>query len=273
MGELHIGGDGLGRGYLNCPDLTAEKFIPNPFSTEQGARLYRSGDLARYLPDGNSEFLGRIDNQIKIRGYRIEPGEIQTVLGQHPSIRESVVILREESAEDRQLIAYVVAISSTPISASELRTYLQQKLPQYMVPSVFIFLDSLPLSPNGKVDLKALPEPDTDRPELEKAFLAPRTPTEELLAQIWSKVLKIDKVGVYDNFFDLGGHSLLATQVVSRVRDSFHAEILLRSLFEHPTVAGLAQQIEEAQARMFGTEKKTALITKLESLSDDEANK
>jgi amino acid adenylation domain-containing protein len=244
VGELHIGGDGLARGYLNRPELTSEKFIPNPLSADPTSRLYKTGDLSRYLPDGNIEFLGRIDHQVKIRGYRIELGEIEAVLGQHPAVREAVVLAREDSPGERRLVAYVIAAPGLAPSANELRSFLQQKVPQYMVPSVFMFLDSLPLTPNGKVDRKALPAPDQSRPELGESYSGPCTPVEELLANIWAEVLKLDKVGIHDNFFHLGGHSLLATRVVSRVREAFQVELPLRTLFESPTVAGLAGQME-----------------------------
>jgi len=242
-GELHIGGVGLARGYLNVPELTAEKFIPDSFGNELGARLYKTGDLARYLPDGNIEFLGRIDNQIKIRGYRIELGEIESVLSQHPSVREVVVLAREDTPGDKRLVTYVVSQQGESLEAAELRKFLKQKLPEYMIPSVFVVLDALPLTPNGKVDRRALPAPDQSRPELEQWYQAPRTPMEEILAKIWAEVLKLERIGIHDNFFDLGGHSLLATQVISRVRAGFQMEISLRTLFEKPTVAELANAI------------------------------
>ncbi len=191
-GEVHIGGAGLARGYFKRPELTAEKFIPHPFSDEPGMRLYKTGDLARYLADGTIDFLGRIDNQVKIRGYRIELGEIETVLGQLPAVRQVVVLAREDNPGDRRLVAYVVAVPGAP-SAHELRSFLQQKLPEYMVPAAFMFLDSLPLTPNGKLDRKALPAPDQTRPELEETFVAPQTPVEETLASIWAGVLKVDQ--------------------------------------------------------------------------------
>jgi amino acid adenylation domain-containing protein len=266
-GEVHIGGAGLARGYLNRTDLTAEKFIPNPFSEEPGARLYKTGDLACYLPDGNIEFLGRIDHQVKIRGFRIELGEIESVLGQHPGVREAVVLAREDDENpksktctepgrsienlksDKRLVAYVVPRREPAPTINELRSFLKEKLPEYMVPSAFVFLDPLPLTPNGKIDRKRLPALDQNRPEPEESYVAPRTPVEELLAEIWAEVLKLDKVGIHDNFFDLGGHSLLATQVISRVRNTFQVEVAVRSLFEMPTVAGLADAIEEARLR------------------------
>ncbi|MEA5505979.1 amino acid adenylation domain-containing protein [Halotia wernerae UHCC 0503] len=238
-GELHIGGVGVARGYLNRPDLTDEKFIPNPFSNQPESRLYKTGDLARYLPDGNIEYLGRIDHQVKIRGFRIELGEIETVLCQHLAVREAVVV-----QENQSLVAYVVFHQNTAHSINELRNYLQQHLPEYMIPSTFMLLDSLPLTPNGKVDRRALPTPEQTRPELKQTFVAPRNPTEEILAGIWIKILGIEQLGIHDNFFDLGGHSLLATQVISQVRKAFGLEIPLRDLFASPTVAELAKHIE-----------------------------
>ena len=243
-GELHIGGAGVARGYLNRPDLTAEKFIPNPFSDEPSARLYKTGDLARYLPDGNIEFLGRIDHQVKIRGFRIELGEIGTVLSQHPEVRETVVAAREDAPGDRRLVAYVVPNHEPAPSTSELRGFLKQKLPEYMLPSAFVFLNSLPLAPNGKVDRRSLPTPDRSRPDLKETFVAPRTLVEKVLAGIWSEVLAADKMSIQDNFFDLGGHSLKATQVASRVREAFRIELPVRNLFEAPTIADLAERIE-----------------------------
>jgi len=243
-GELYIGGDGVVRGYLCRPALTAERFIPDPFSEEAGARLYRTGDLARYLPDGNIEFLGRIDHQVKVRGYRIELGEIEAVLGQQPSVRETVVLAREDEPGDKRLVAYVVPNDEHEPAVSELRRFLQKKLPEYMVPSAFVTLEALPLTPNGKVDRRTLPAPDRVRSELEGVFVAPRTPAEEVLAGIWAQVLGVEQVGVYDSFFELGGHSLLATQVVSRIRQAFQVELPLRDFFGIPTVAGLAQAID-----------------------------
>jgi amino acid adenylation domain-containing protein len=242
-GELYIGGVQLARGYLSHPDLTAENFIPNPFEHEPGARLYRTGDQARYLSDGNIEFLGRVDHQVKIRGFRIELGEIESVLSQHPAVREAVVVAREDEAGDKRLTAYVVTGRSVP-SAGALRSFLKQKLPDYMVPSAFIFLASLPLTANGKIDRGALPDPAQDRAEFGSALAAPQTPIEKLLAKTWAEVLKLAKSGVHDNFFELGGHSLLATRLIYRLRDVFHVELLLRDLFERPTVAGLAERIE-----------------------------
>jgi acyl-CoA synthetase (AMP-forming)/AMP-acid ligase II/acyl carrier protein len=251
-GELCLGGDGLARGYLGRPRATAERFIPNPFSGKPGSRLYTTGDLARFLPDGNLEFLGRIDHQVKVRGYRIEPGEIESVLRQHPMVKEAVVVARKEVLEagpgsprtDRRLVAYVVLRAAADPGVSELRRFVRGRLPEYMVPSAFVSLEALPLTPSGKVDRRALPAPDRLRPELARAFVAPRTPTEEVLGTIWAQVLGIDQVGVHDSFFELGGHSLLATQVVSRVRQAFDLQVTLHLLFEAPTVAGMAEHID-----------------------------
>ncbi|WP_020479985.1 non-ribosomal peptide synthetase [Mastigocladopsis repens] len=244
-GEVYIGGLGLGQGYLHRPDLTAEKFIPNPYSNQPGARLYKTGDLGRYLPDGTIEFIGRSDYQVKIRGFRIELAEIEAVLGQHPDIREAVVLARED-AGNKRLVAYVVPNNVDSLQnskSSDLARFLQEKLPDYMLPSSFVMLEALPLTPNGKVNRSALPAPEQVRLE---TIATPRTPVEEVLVGIWVKILNIQQVGINDNFFELGGHSLLATQVISQVREAFQVELPLRSLFESPTVAGLGDRIETA---------------------------
>lgn len=243
-GALYIGGVGLARGYIKRPDLTAEKFIPDPFCTEAGARLYKTGDLARYRSDGNIEYLGRDDYQVKIRGFRIEPGEIEGTLAQHPAVREAIVLAYEDESEGKRLVAYVTAEATKSLTGGELRGFLKDKMPEHLVPAVFVVLDVFPLTANGKVDRRALPAPDGRRPELNEAFVACRTPTEELLAEIWAQVLGVERVGIHDNFFQLGGHSLLATQVVSRIREAFQVEMPLRRLFEAPTIAGLAESIE-----------------------------
>ncbi|QEI42139.1 Linear gramicidin synthase subunit D [Dolichospermum sp. UHCC 0315A] len=242
-GELHIAGVGLARGYLNRTDLTEAKFIPNPFCNKPSSRLYKTGDLARYLPDGNIEYLSRIDNQVKIRGFRIELGEVEAVLTQHPVVRETVVIARENSAGDKQLVAYLVPHQEPAPTNSDLRHFLKAQLPDYMMPSAFVVLETLPLTPNGKVDRRALPQPEL-RPELEPTFVAPQTPTEELVASIWEKVLRVSQVGINDNFFELGGHSLLATQLLLQVNDACRVELPLSKLFEDPTVASLSNYIE-----------------------------
>ena len=243
-GELHVGGESLARGYLRDPKLTAEKFIPDPFSQEPGARLYKTGDLVRFLPDGNIQFLGRMDDQVKIRGIRIEPGEIAAVLREHPQVREVVVLARDENEGQKQLVAYVVPKQQQALTVSELRNYLAGMLPAHMAPSAYILMTTLPLLANGKVNRHALPPPGKSRPDLAESYVAPRTPVEITLTEIWRELLELDEVGVEDNFFDLSGHSLTAVQVVSRVRDIFGLEMPVRCLFESPTVAGLALVVE-----------------------------
>jgi amino acid adenylation domain-containing protein len=241
-GELYIGGSGLARGYLEKPDLTAERFVPEPFSGEAGSLMYRTGDLARYLPDGNIEYLGRIDHQVKVRGFRIELGEVEAALQEHVSLKETVVIVREDTPGEKRLVAYCVPNQIPGPSPAQLRELLKERLPDYMVPSAFVEMEALPLTPNGKVDRKALPVPELGEPRAEGR--APRTPVEEILVDVWSEVLNVDHVGVNDNFFDLGGHSLLATRLMSRLRRALKIEIPLRTLFENPTVAALAAAIE-----------------------------
>jgi pristinamycin I synthase 3 and 4 len=237
-GELYVCGVGLARGYWHRPGLTAERFVPSPY--RDGERLYRTGDLVRYLADGNLEFLGRLDHQVKIRGYRIELGEIEAALVEHPDVGHAVVVAREDAAGDKRLVAYVVA-SNVAADSGKLRTHLQRLLPEYMVPSVYVVLETLPLTPNGKVDRRALPAPEG---VVRGEYVAPRNPTEEVLASIWCELLKLDRVGVHDNFFELGGHSLLAMRLLARIRDAFQIELPLRTLFEVPTVAGLAKRVE-----------------------------
>ncbi|HJP91739.1 MAG TPA: amino acid adenylation domain-containing protein [Pyrinomonadaceae bacterium] len=245
-GELFIGGAGVARGYLNQPVLTAERFIPNPFSTEQGTRLYRTGDLVRYLPDGAIEYLGRNDHQVKVRGHRIELGEIESVLTQHPAVLQGVVMARATAAGDVRLVAYVIPTETESWPGEgELRSFLSERLPGFMVPSTFMLMEAFPLTPNAKVDRKSLPEPDWSQTAVTtRTFVAPRTPFEEVLAGIWSEILGIERVGINDNFFELGGHSLLATTFVSRVRDVFQVELPLRRLFETPTLAGIAEAVQ-----------------------------
>ncbi|MBP5971792.1 amino acid adenylation domain-containing protein [Brasilonema sp. CT11] len=244
-GELLIGGAGLARGYRNRPELNSEKFIPNPFSDKPGERLYRTGDLARYLPDGKILFIGRIDNQVKIRGFRIELGDIEAALSQHPSVREVVVVATQDNPGDKRLVAYLVKEPSTQrLCLRNLRSFLQGKLPKYMIPSVFVLINSLPLTPNGKVDRRSLQAPNQDTPILNDAFVAPRTKVERQLAQIWTQVLSVESVGIHDNFFELGGHSLLLVQMLARVRETFQLELPVLSLFQAPTIAGLAEAIE-----------------------------
>jgi amino acid adenylation domain-containing protein len=267
VGELFLGGDGLARGYLNRPSLTAERFVPDPFSGERGARLYRTGDLARYRPDGELEFLGRADHQVKVRGFRIELGEIEAALLAQEGVRACVVVALEDEPGEKRVVAYVAAGADAvadgeaagdgsaargSVSAASLRARLRERLPEYMVPSAFVFLDGLPLTPNGKVDRKALPAPEASGSDVEN-YVAPRNEVEEMLCGMWAEVLKAERVGVEDNFFELGGHSLLATRLTSRVREAFGVELPLRRLFERPTVAGLARAIGEEKFGGSGT--------------------
>ncbi len=252
-GELHIGGMGLARGYLNRPELTQEKFIPNPFEKDEvipptplnkggnePSKLYKTGDLARYLPDGKIEYLGRIDNQVKLRGFRIELGEIEALLNQNEAVQSSCVIVREDNLGDKRLVAYVVPQPEINLTINEIRQFLRAKLPDYMVPTAFVLLDTFPLTPNGKIDRRALPVPDL---QSQGEYIAPRNPIEEKMAQIWAEVLKLKRVSIEDNFFELGGHSLLATQVISRLQETFEIVLPLRYLFESPTIAQLSAVI------------------------------
>jgi acyl carrier protein len=269
---LCVGGRGLGRGYLQRPELTAQKFVPQPFSAAPGARLYTTGDLARYWPDGTLAFLGRIDHQVKIRGMRIEPGEVEAVLCQHPAVASAVVIARQETAGDKRLVAYVVPPPDLVPTSAELRHFLQAQLPDYMVPAAFALLAELPLTPNGKVDRQALPAPDQARPDLEKVFVAPRTPVEEAIARIWAEVLGRQQVSIHDNFFALGGHSLLAAQVIYRLSEVFLVELPLRSLFETPTVAGVAAVVAQQQGEQAEHARIAQALADIEQLSADDVH-
>jgi amino acid adenylation domain-containing protein/non-ribosomal peptide synthase protein (TIGR01720 family) len=245
-GELYVGGVGVGRGYLNNPGQTAQSFIPNVFSVDPGARLYKTGDWARFHPDGNIEFLGRIDYQVKIRGFRIELGEIEAALVAHPSVREAVVLAQEDLPGNKRLLAYIVTRDGEPASTSELRNFIKQRLPEYMVPSVFVTLDRMSLTANGKVDRKALPVPEGERPELNKVFTPPGTPIEEQLADIWQQILRVERVGIHDNFFELGGDSILMIQVISKA-GSAGLRLTLKQFFLHQTIAELAALVSETQ--------------------------
>jgi amino acid adenylation domain-containing protein len=252
-GEIYIGGAGVARGYWQSPELTAEKFV----SAEDGTRIYRTGDRGRYLSDGNIEFTGRMDEQVKVRGFRIELGEIESVLTEHESVREAVVVALDDKGGEKRLVAYVVTDAARNVS--DLRSHLKERLPDYMIPSAFVYLDALPLTSHGKIDRRALPAPDAERPALAEAFIAPRTPAEKSLASIWTKLLGINRVGINDSYFELGGDSLLATQLASQVRNLFEVELPLVKLFRHPTLAEMATSIEEA------------IIEQMEEISDDEA--
>ncbi len=240
-GEIYIGGEGLARGYLNCPDLTAERFLAHPFSSEEGARLYRTGDVGRYTITGEIEYLGRVDQQVKVRGYRIEVGEVEAVLSAHPAVREAVVVARQDAPGETRLVAYMVVDKKGAAGAQEVRGYLRTKLPSYMIPSAFVLLDELPLTPNGKVDRAALPVPDTGKRELTKAVVAPRNELEQVIIEIWRDVLNVEAISIHDNFFDLGGHSLLIAKAHARLQDALETEFSMVHMFEHPTVSSLAE--------------------------------
>ncbi|HEY7350649.1 MAG TPA: amino acid adenylation domain-containing protein [Ktedonobacterales bacterium] len=257
-GELYIGGAGLARGYLNRPELTAERFVPDPFSADPGARLYRTGDLARYLPTGEIDFLGRLDHQVKVRGFRIELGEVETLLRQHPAIRAAVVVAREDTPGDKRLVAYFVAGEGDPPAHAGLRSFLKEYLPDYMIPSAFVMVEQMPLTPNGKVDRRALPAPDTDHLVRDEIGALPSTPMEIEVAAILAGFLKVEQVGLDENFFMIGVNSLLGTQAIARMNETFKVKLSLRTLFDAPTVRELAATIEEV------------ILTKLETLSDEE---
>jgi amino acid adenylation domain-containing protein len=272
MGEIYVGGKGVARGYLHQPQLTAEKFMPHPFTEDGNARLYKTGDLGRYRPDGEIEFLGRLDDQIKLRGFRIELGEIEGAIAQHPAILETVVMVREDSPGDRRLVAYLhPQPDAEPNLTDTLRQALRETLPDYMVPSIFIALTTFPHTPNGKIDRQALPNPEQMQPERSHAFVAPRTATEVKLVEIWTEILKVNAVGIHDNFFDLGGHSLLATQLASRCRDAFQIEIPLRQFFDAPTIADLATSIAQQLAEASEATLFAQALAEIQQLSDEEA--
>jgi acyl-CoA synthetase (AMP-forming)/AMP-acid ligase II/acyl carrier protein len=285
-GELYIGGVVLARGYLGRAELTAERFVPDPLGLERGGRLYRTGDMARYRRDGELEFLGRGDDQVKVRGYRVELGEVETMLSQHPGVREAVVVAREEPGGGKRLVAYVVAHDAaregsgngdngggeSGVRSSELRAYLKERLPEYMVPGAYVQLEQMPLSPNRKVDRKALPEPEGAGVERETEYVAARTPVEELLVEIWAELLGLERVSIHDNFFELGGHSLLATQLVSKLQQTLVIEVPLRQIFETPTIAEFAAAISQNSDYMQNEDQAVVneLLSRLEQLSDSE---
>jgi amino acid adenylation domain-containing protein len=258
VGELYIGGAGLARGYLNRPELTAEQFIPHPFSDDPHARLYKTGDLARFLPDGQIAFLGRNDHQIKIRGYRIETNEITSVLNEHPAIQTSVVVAREDVPGDKCLVAYIVLVPGACVTVRSLQDTLATQLPDYMIPATFVVLESLPLTPNGKIDRASLPMPDTTNTLRDEVIALPSTPTEKRVAAIVTSLMNLEQVGVDDNFFLLGGHSLLGTQIIAQLAETFGVDLSLRSLFESPTVRLLSAEIERL------------ILARVEAMSDEE---
>ena len=257
-GELHIGGIGVARGYRNRPQLTAQRFIPNRFNEKVSERLFRTGDRASFLPDGRIAFLGRIDEQVKVRGFRVEPNEVTATLNVHPCIQQSVVVAREVGPSDARLIGYLVLAPESHLTLSALRAFLQARLPDYMVPAIFVRLEKLPLTPNGKVDRMSLPAPDETNTLREDAYAAPRTEMEKTVAGILERLLKLEHVDVEENFFSLGGHSLLGAQLIARLRDTFGIEMPLRVVFEAPTVAELSAEIERL------------LVTKLQAMSEKE---
>jgi amino acid adenylation domain-containing protein len=260
-GELLIGGANVARGYLNLPELSAQKFVPNLFGGNPRGRLYRTGDLVRRLPNGEIAFLGRIDDQIKIRGYRIEPEEVTVALNRHPEIETSAIVARADASGEKQLVAYVVAKQNSQLSAASLRSELAKRLPDYMIPSAFVQLECLPITANGKLDRSALPGPQSESALQENAYEAPQSELQARLAKIVANLLRVERVGIDDNFFNLGGHSLLGAQMIARITDVFGVELSLLNLFEDPTVRGISAEIE----RLF--------LAKLESMSEDEAQR
>ncbi|MBV9789977.1 MAG: non-ribosomal peptide synthetase [Chloroflexi bacterium] len=246
-GELYIGGDSLARGYLNQPALSAEKFVPHPYSAAVGSRLYRTGDLARFRPDGQLEFLKRLDQQIKLRGFRIELGEIEAALLEHPQVSEVVVVLLGTEPSETRLVAYIVLQNDASVTVNDLRSFLKQKLPEYMVPSAFMLLPHLPLTTNGKVDRQALPAPQGERPELESTYVAPRDDLEQVLTNVWQEHLRITKLGIHDNVFDMGAHSLLVAQVHIHLGELLDTDISMLDLLQYPTVSTLAERMRRNQ--------------------------
>ena len=246
-GELYIAGVGLSRGYHNKPDLTAEKFIPNPFSDEIGSRMYATGDLVKYLNNGNIQFIGRIDSQVKLRGFRIEIGEIVSVISRYPTINEVIVIVREDKPGIKQLVAYFTTNSESKLDIGQLRSFIRKELPDYMVPTAYVTLEKFPLTLNKKIDYRALPKPTSIDKVNKTKFVEPRNETEKIIAEIGKELLDIEQMGIYDNFFELGGHSLLATQFISKLKSAFNKEISLKVLFEKPTIAELAEIIKNME--------------------------
>jgi len=270
-GQIYIAGDCLGRGYYHDPALTAEKFVPNPFSSQPGMRLYKTGDLARYLADGQIEFLRRLDHQVKVRGFRIEVAEAEAVLMTHPAVRQAVVSAAEIAPGDVRLIGYVACKPEAEVPAKDLREYTAERLPHFMVPTKFIILETLPVTPNDKIDRAALPDPRLSFTDSEETYVAPRTPVEAELARIWCEVLGCERVGVHDNFFDLGGHSLTAVQVVTRVRLAFNLELPLHSVFEMPTIEAIALTIVRTRITQQSTNQTYELLKLIENLSEEQA--
>ena len=270
-GELYIGGAGVARGYLHRPELTAEKFITNPFGDLRAPRLYKTGDLVRYRSDGAIEFLSRIDNQVKIRGFRVEAGEIEQAIRSHARVFDAIVLVQEDVTGDKRLVAYVVAAQAERPTTTELREFLSTKLPAYMLPAAFVMIESFPLLPNGKIDRQSLPLLEPELPTLEADFAAPRSPLEESVARVWREVLKLEQVGIHDNFFELGGHSLLGAKLISSLRRSLNCELSLIDVFQSPTVERLTEVIYQRQTESAAEEELSVLLAELQNLSEDEA--
>lgn len=270
-GEMYVGGAGVARGYLNRPELNNERFLPDMFHPANGNRLYKSGDQARRLANGDIEYLGRIDQQVKIRGFRIELGEIETVLASHPGVRESVVIINSDESGEKRLIAYLVPNTAQAVSSSELHAFMKERLPEYMIPAAFVKLEKMPLTSNGKIDRRALPDADIMRPETEGAYVAARTPLEEEVVEAWKEVLGLQRIGIHENFFEIGGHSLLATKVIILLRSRLGINLSLRLLFENPTVAGMATALMETLLEHTEEPALADMISEVEGLSDEDA--
>ncbi|HEY6252758.1 MAG TPA: phosphopantetheine-binding protein, partial [Candidatus Angelobacter sp.] len=286
-GEIYIGGTGVGRGYLNRSGLTAERFVPDPFATLSGSRLYRTGDRGRRLQDGTLEFLGRFDHQVKLRGLRVELTEVEVILNQHDSVRQSAVIVQEDDHGDHRLVGYVVGRQNTAIDDNMLRSHMKRYLPNHMVPSVIVALNEMPLTANEKIDREALRKLQGNQPETSRSIAAPRNQREAILTIIWCDTLGLSQIGIHDNFFELGGHSLLATRMVSRIRNEFGVKLPLRAAFERPTVAELAEAITELQNQSPTADvavespriervtpsQEEAIVAQLDHLSEEEIDK
>jgi acyl carrier protein len=269
-GELYIGGAGVARGYLGQSAQTAERFVPDPYGGQTGARLYRTGDVGRYRADGVLEYIGREDHQVKVRGYRIELGEVEAALRSHEAVREALVMARRSPAGESQLVAYLVGEGESASALDSLRAHLAERLPEYMMPSAFVRLEALPLSANGKLDRHALPAPEQAGLKSATAYVAPRTPVEEELASIWQSLLRVERVGVHDNFFELGGHSLLATQLALRAQEAFQVPVTMQAIFDGPTVAQLGAAVMEKLLEEEGGEDLDQMLEDLKQLSPEE---
>jgi len=270
-GEIYLSGQSVARCYLNHPRLTAEKFLPDLFAAKAGARMYKTGDLARFRPDGAIAFLSRVDHQVKLRGLRIELGEIDAVLVEHPKVSEAVTMMREDTPGYKRLVSYVVPARGAAPTVSMLHRFLRQWLPVYMLPADMVFLERIPVTTNGKVDRQALPAPARHRPDLDTYYVPPRTAVEQALAEMWQELLKVTQVGVEDNFFELGGNSLLATQLISRIEAKFGIDLPVRELFDSTTIADLATRVVSYEAAQLADEQRDAILAALEEMPEEEA--